>query len=374
MKKTEKNQKLKICFFMPMAYAIFNESNLKMGGAEINLYYIAKELAKNKNVQIDFLVGDYHQSDIEYFEGIRLIKLKYTNPEKNKTPFINKILKRFFFYSELLTNNSEIFLTSGADKLFVVYFFVKILKKRKIILRISHDRFCNGDFVKKNGLLGKSYRFALHRIDKIITQNINQHDLLFNTENVKSSIIKNGFPIIRNNPSKLKSTILWVSRCLDWKRPLLFLELAKRLPNEKFIMIATQENKLKDVLIEEVKKITNLELIEYVNFSEIQNYFNNAKCFVNTSIYEGFPNTFIQSFQAGTPVLSYKVNPEEILNTYGIGLCCDDNIEDAINFIKKLNKNKLEKYNNNCKKYVIKNHNIKEKASQYTNIIYKVIQ
>jgi glycosyltransferase involved in cell wall biosynthesis len=41
---------------------------------------------------------------------------------------------------------------------------------------------------------------------------------------------------------------------------------------------------------------------------------------VNTSLYEGFPNTFIQSWLRGVPVLSLTVNPDGVLDGETLGV------------------------------------------------------
>jgi len=45
-----------------------------------------------------------------------------------------------------------------------------------------------------------------------------------------------------------------------------------------------------------------------------------AALLVNTSKVEGFPNTFLQAFALGVPVISLAVDPDGILNGTGLGL------------------------------------------------------
>ena len=61
-------RKIKICFVQAYAYAVFNpKSKAKIGGAEVDLYNIASELAKDKRFDVCFLVADFGQKNIEFY-------------------------------------------------------------------------------------------------------------------------------------------------------------------------------------------------------------------------------------------------------------------------------------------------------------------
>ena len=67
----------------------------------------------------------------------------------------------------------------------------------------------------------------------------------------------------------------------------------------------------------------NVTLREDVPFNEMEGFFERAKLIVNTSTYEGFPNTFVQAALHGTPILSWTVDPDGVLARYGIGNCAE---------------------------------------------------
>ena len=68
-------------------------------------------------------------------------------------------------------------------------------------------------------------------------------------------------------------------------------------------------------------KLKNVKFHEHVPYAKVQQYFDRAEVFVNTSEFEGFPNTFIQAGQGGATILSLLVDPDELLSVQHAGLC-----------------------------------------------------
>ena len=158
-----------------------------------------------------------------------------------------------------------------------------------------------------------------------------------------------------------KKTVLWVGRYAYMKKPYLFLDLCNSFPSYHFTIICTKSATLADEyskLKEDASKLKNLIFIEKVPFLEIQEYFDKAKVFVNTSDFEGYPNTFIQSGAAKTPILSYKVNPDDFINNFNCGFVCNGSFEKMVDNLRVLleDKDEWKKKSDNVFSYVRKRH------------------
>ena len=66
---------IKVCFVAPKAYPLFNRRvESVFGGAEVDLYYLATELASDKKFHVSFIVADYGQAATETIENVTIIK------------------------------------------------------------------------------------------------------------------------------------------------------------------------------------------------------------------------------------------------------------------------------------------------------------
>ena len=129
---------------------------------------------------------------------------------------------------------------------------------------------------------------------------------------LEGKIVHNGFSKGRNGQSVNKH-ILWIANFLPRKNPHLFMELAKKIPNEKFVMIGgDRDPRFKEDIMNLAEKVPNLEIKGYLPFKEANKEFRKAKLFVNTSNYEGFSNAFLQAWSYATPVISF-VDPDNLI-------------------------------------------------------------
>lgn len=124
-----------------------------------------------------------------------------------------------------------------------------------------------------------------------------------------------------------KSHILWVGHLTDVKQPDEFISLARQMPEFKLVMIAANRDPVKSIEFRrKTAEIENLEFHENVPFESIQPYFDRALFLVNTSLREGFPNTFIQAFQALTPIATLHVDPDRLIQDRNIGVSADTDV------------------------------------------------
>ena len=142
-----------------------------------------------------------------------------------------------------------------------------------------------------------------------------------------TEVIHNFHPMPRENIKKTNPIkIVWISNFKPLKQPEYFIRLARDLRNlgkkVKCIMIGAPAYSALNWQRSLESKMSEIERLVYLGarpLKEVNSILAKAHVFVNTSLYEGFPNTFIQAWMRKVPVVSLHCNPDGILERHNIG-------------------------------------------------------
>ena len=360
---------VKICFIAPKAYPIFNpQIKSVFGGAEVDLYLLATELAKDPKFKVNFIVADYGQPACESINNVTIIKS--LNFNESQISGAKKL------WSALKQAKSDIYFTEAAHHGHALIALYCKLAKSKYIFRSANPSNLNGDWINNNGLRGRLFKWSLKQCHTIIAQNQSDKDALRNNLELPSTVIANCC-CLKETCGEDKKNILWVGRSDSVKQPELFLDIAKCIPDRQFVMIcprATNDSRY-NLLTSQAKSIDNLKFIEHVPFHQIGSYFEDARLLVNTSSTEGFPNVFVQACQVATPIISLNVNPDGFLDKYQCGKCANGSLEDCICIIQNLlQSDEYALYSQNAFNYACDNHDIKKIINQYKQLFNSVVK
>lgn len=360
---------VRVCFVSPKVYPLFDpDCQGVFGGAEVDLYHLGMELARDKRFSISFVTADYGQRDDQIINGVRLIKsLDFAKNSLSGACKIWKALKKA---------DADIYVVKTASSGVPLLAKFCSCHKRKFIYRTAHQDECDGTYMKQHPLLGRMFVKALRRADIVFSQSNSDAEKLKSLYGIDSSVIANGHYLPDLTEQFDRDSILWAGRSADFKQPQIFLELGGKFPNENFIMICPQA--VGDTEYESLKSradaIDNLQLIQRVPFDEIDSYFQRAKIFVNTSRAEGFANTFIQACKGRVAIVSLNVNPDDFLTRYSCGVACGGSMEHLVEGLKNLlDQNRYIEMGENGRKYVEENHDITKIVEQYKQALEQLL-
>ena len=183
--------------------------------------------------------------------------------------------------------------------------------------------------------------YGLRWADNIITQTYRQRDLLkSNYGRDVSATIRNFHPLPTEAIEKCEPIkVLWIANFKKVKRPEYFVRLAEELrdlKNTTFIMVGRAGNMGQySQLHEKIANIDNLEYLGEKEHSEVNRLISESHILVNTSLIEGFSNTFIQAWMRRVPVVTSGVDVDGILGKGDIGFR-GNNFQEMKEFVLRL--------------------------------------
>lgn len=168
--------------------------------------------------------------------------------------------------------------------------------------------------------------YGIRRAGAIVAQTQQQADFLkaHHGRNA-TAVIGNFHPLPMEKICKREPVkIIWVANLKPNKRPELFVRLASDLQywdGVRFIMIGHPGSLQKySALHKEINNLRNIEFFGIQTLGEVNKQLAQGHIFINTSIKEGFPNTFVQAWMRETPVISVEVDLDGLLANGDIGL------------------------------------------------------
>jgi glycosyltransferase involved in cell wall biosynthesis len=358
---------ISICLISPKAYPLLDPSvQAAFGGAEVDLYYLATELARDPMFKVSMITADYGQPAEQVIENVRVLKsLRFDGS------FLAGAMK---IYRALRAADAEMYLIKTfSPGVPLVYSFCR-LGGRKFLYRTAHQNDSDGTYRRRHPIRGRIFEYCLRHADGIFVQNQSDQESLKARLGVDSIVIRNGHRMIPSSPQE-RDCILWAGRSAAFKHPERFLDLADHFPQEQFVMICRRD--IQDTeyssLCRKAAGLLNLEFIEEVPFREMDRYYARAKVFVNTSDAEGFPNTFIQATRAGTAILSWQVNPDQFLTRYQCGLACGASMEKLCKGLKFLLEGcRYREIGQNGLRYCREHHDISVLVDVYKKHLYRL--
>lgn len=374
---------IKLCFISSNAYPLLIGRDItNIIGPDVHQCLLAKEFSSN-NFESSIISDTPNEKSSEYYNGVKIIK----HPKfKTRFNIINILLEVVGLWIAMSKANADIYFHAGGMAGSISP-FCRLMRK-KYVYEIASDALLNGAIIKCDSKEFKKSKFNLSRIgnwldiklaDVIVVQTKHQRNLLKDNYHKNGFLIKMPFQISNKKIKKNLSVpiVLWVGSMAKVKQPELILELARRIPFLKFIIIGghSEENKsLFDDISKEAKKLENTDFLGVIPFSKIDKYFEEATLLVNTSAFEGFPHSFIQAWMNYIPIISLNADPDDLLCQAGLGIRSRDFEKLVRDVVLLANDNELTyKIGLRGRDYVEREHDIRIIKSKYIDIINKLI-
>ena len=313
----------RICFVglenLPVLAPEFGQH--RIGGAQVQQSLLAKALVR-RGFPVSMVVGDYGQPDGAVWSGVRTYKA-YSAHEG--IPLLRFLHPRWTkLWRALRRADADVYYVSCASVQVGQVAMWAVRNGRRMIFRIASDVDCEPDRVMITYWRDRRlYEYGLRRAAGILAQSVRQQELMQKNYGLESSVAASlvetpdrELPLAERDIS-----LLWISNIHRVKRPEMFLHLARRLKTCTASMVGGAQPGAQDLyqrVCADAASIGNLTVHGQLPYGATNAVFDRARVFVNTSGFEGFPNTYLQAWIRGIPVVAF-FDPDDVIRREGLG-------------------------------------------------------
>jgi glycosyltransferase involved in cell wall biosynthesis len=176
----------------------------------------------------------------------------------------------------------------------------------------------------------RSINYGIRHAGHIVVQTQQQAEMLQNSYGRRAdAVIPNFHPQPMERIDKTGPvSIIWIANFKPLKQPQAFVRLAQRLrdlPEARFVMVGAAatgsgDRAWSEDLMTSIGTTPNLHYLGEKSQLEVNALLAHAHIYVNTSLFEGFANTFIQAWMREVAVVSLHVNPDGVLDRESVGV------------------------------------------------------
>ncbi|MEP6835996.1 MAG: glycosyltransferase family 4 protein [Gemmatimonas sp.] len=331
--------KSRICIALPFARQLLNGSPGYFGGAEVRGITFLKGLAKNPAFDVHVVVMDngtvpatrddgitvHHRPNVSFFEGHQ--------DSSTRSIWANV--------------NADVYMAFGANEATSeLARFCEAFDRPLVVSLASEMSFAPFVYEKSTesdpyGVEGQYTWYGMAHAHELVVQTEHQQKLVRERLHRESTLIRNPAPIGTRSAARRApeygGRILWIGRTDPNKRHNEALALAEALPHRSMIMVCNNIESNNPGMIHRLQeRFPNLMLADQIPLPDVDDLFRFSDVLVNTSVVEGFPNTFLQAGMHGLPIVSMAVDPDGVLCSFGCGRVANGTRADFVRCVEEM--------------------------------------
>lgn len=293
-------------------------------GEPVQQTLLAKALAR-RGYDVSMVTADSGQPDGATWHGVTTFKA--FAPQAG-LPVLRFVHPRWTgLWSALRRADADVYYSSCAGGLAGQVAMFCAWRGRRYVFRVASDSDCLPDalIIKRWYCRDKRlYQYGLKQADAVLAQSVRQQELLLRNFGRQSSLAQMIVGASGTNLDFARRDVdaLWVSNIRRLKRPDILLDIAAQLPRVSFHIVGgtvAGERGLFDEVQGRAREAPNVTFHGPLAYDNAAALYGRARVFVNTSDMEGFPNTYLQAWASGTPVVAF-FDPDGIIAEHGLGI------------------------------------------------------
>jgi glycosyltransferase involved in cell wall biosynthesis len=366
-----------LCIVSHNAYgAISGGRSGFIGGIEWQTSLTAKWFAR-QGYNVSLLTWDEGGPPEETIEGVRVIKtcrqkaglkgLRFFHPKWTSLARAMRQANADLYYQ----NGSEC--TTGQVALWCQR------HRKPFVFSLASDADCDPALPELSQHERMLYRLGLRKADRRVAQTATQANRLREEFAVDSVVIPMPCPEPpaenAQPPSPTGRRVLWVGRICQVKRPDRLVDLAVLCPELAFDLVGPfLEEDSSNAVRARADGVPNLTLHGGIPRERVHGFYDRACLLCCTSEYEGFPNTFLEAWSHGLPVVS-TFDPDGVIAKHNLGIVAG-NIREMQAPIRSLldSPARYQEISNNARRYFVENHKADSVLPRFESLFLETLQ
>jgi len=272
------------------------------------------------------LVGDFGQRALEHIDGVEVRKTFALGDGVPGLRFFSPRLPAT--WAALKAADADVYYASCAGAMAGVVAAFCRRHRRRFVFRVASDADCAPATLMLDAARDRMlYRYGLRRADAVLVQTRRQAELLLRNYGVRAGTagMFSDLPASVPGFGARAADLLWLANMRPMKRPGWFIDIARQAPELRCVMAGgahPNEAALYRSVAGAALALPNLRFHGQLRFGATRALFAAARIFVNTSSFEGFPNTYLQAWANGVPVIA-TFDPDGLIAAEGLGVVVD---------------------------------------------------
>ncbi len=373
------DDKPKICFVAHFAYGALTGGNTgHIGGVERQTSLMARWLA-GRGYRVSMLTWDEGQGDGIDIDGVRVFKMCREDAGIRGLRFFWP--KWASLIGAMKRANADIYYQNCAECVTGQAGLWCRWHGRKFMFSAAHDLQCDARLPALRTLRERIlYRYGLRTAHKVIVQSKKQQDMMRGNFGRNSVILpmpcseppEGDYSCLEQVREEI-NRVLWIGRICQQKRPHLLLDLAEACPDIIFDLVGPEDDT--DYcrgVCERASRVANIVLHGPASRELVPEFYRKATAMCCTSNSEGFPNTFLEAWSHGLPIVT-TFDPDNLVANQGLGVSVQD-VPGLASGIHSLCKSPDQRQNmsRRARQFYLKNYTVDAVMAKYEKVFVDV--
>jgi glycosyltransferase involved in cell wall biosynthesis len=349
-----------VVFFQPGAGNLLAREGLpSTGGAEVQILGVARGLAA-RGWRVGLIARGPQGGLPKVVDGVSILPIVDAAWGGPAPALASRLVRLSRTARRLARTRTRVLVQRNAGRVTGAVALAAKAKRSRFVYSSANVLDFDLGLVDRSRISRALFRLGIRLADRVVVQSTEQERLCEERWGRSGVLIRS--IALPAEPRRSAEALLWVGRLDDYKRPDAFVELARACPDVPCWMIAIPGSpdfaRAERQLRSAAQEIPNLELLPSRAHTEMGEVFEHAVAVVNTALYEGMPNVFLEGWARGVPALAHSHDPDGVIEREGLGAFAGGSAERFVGLARELWDSRFDQsaVSARCREYVAREH------------------